>query len=228
MINKHTKTKSGKLFDGSFRSNLKTCLVDSKKKTLPLPKNSKIGNLTVAIRYEIDGKDIVNKTLSPDQIPKNRNGKWVTFDFSDVDIWVDTRYYIVVYSDGGDEKNYYRWYYGENNPYFRGYAKNSTDGGNSWDSLYDIDFCFKTYSSISGEEPDGKVERWALLVGVDWGDKATDCCDNDCIGWKNVLVHHGWQSDHIIVLTNEQATKANILSWLNWIDAMENQDDIVA
>ena len=192
--------------------------------------NSKIGNLTIAIRYELTGKDIVNKTLSPDQIPKNRNGEWVIFDFSDVDIWVDTRYYIVVYSDGGDEDNYYRWYYGNNNPYSTGYARYSTDGGSSWNSLGNIDFCFKTYSSISGEEPDGKVERWALLVGVAEyinPEKKAKYTDYDAIDFKNVLVHHGWQSDHIIVLTNEQATKNNILSYLNWLDTMEDQDDIV-
>jgi len=237
LINKHTKksSKTNKLSDGSLGKKLKTNILalGERKKVLearPLPTNSKIGNLTIAIRYQLNGEDVVNKTLSPDQIPKNGDGQRITFDFSDVDIWVDTTYYIVVYSDGGDEDNYYRWYYGDNNPYSNGYAQYSTNAGNSWNSLTNIDFCFRTYSSISGEEPDGVVERWALLVGVAeyiTPETKAKYADYDAVDFKNVLVHHGWQEDHIKVLTNEQATKNNILSYLNWLDTMEDQDDIV-
>ena len=229
LINKHTKksSKSNRVSIGRFRNSLK---IDLLSKNKPLPTSGKIGNLTIAIRYQLNGEDVVNKTLSPDQIPKNGDGQWITFDFSDVDIWVDTTYYIVVYSDGGDEDNYYRWYYGDNNPYSNGYAQYSTNAGNSWNSLTNIDFCFRTYSSISGEEPDGVVERWALLVGIaEYIDPDANVLglDNDAVDFKNVLVHHGWQEDHIKVLTNEQATKNNILSYLNWLDTMEDQDDIV-
>ena len=43
---------------------------------------------------------------------------------------------------------------------------------------------------------------------------------------KNVLVHHGWQEDHIKVLIGKDATKANIFQALNWMDRMDDQDDI--
>ncbi|KAA0003531.1 MAG: hypothetical protein FE044_01400 [Thermoplasmata archaeon] len=179
--------------------------------------NDKIGNLTIAIRYELDGKDILNKTFSPDKISKS--GDWITFDFNDMDIWVEDTYYIVVRSDGGDEGNYYCWYYGNDNPYERGYAEYSTNAGEEWNSLSNIDFCFRTYGVYSGEEPDGKVERWAVMFSQFRSDPN--------IGFvKDCLLNHGWKEDHIKMLDKEP-TYEDIKSAILWVDQRDDQDDIL-
>ncbi len=199
LINKHIRTLRSKAFE-----RLKNRVL-----------GNKLGPITLEIRETLDGVPIVYKTLQPDDIPKNGDGEWITFDIADVfgipdtDLWIDHTYYIVVHASGGDENNYYRWYFASGDPYGRGMAYSSYDNATTWNKEQNNDFCFRTYGELSDELPDGKVERWALLVGVakyEYGAKAPHC-DNDAYDFRDVLVHHGWQSDHIIVLTNEQATE---------------------
>ncbi len=177
----------------------------------------------------MDGRPIADRTIKPDEIPKNRNGEWIVFDVPDIDLWINHTYYIVVHANGGDESNYYRWYFGGDNPYGRGMAYFSNDNATTWNKEQNNDFCFRTYGELSDELPDGKTERWALLVGVAKYEDypSAPYADNDAYDFRDVLVHHGWQPGHIKVLTNENATGNNILEGFQWLDKMADQDDMV-
>ena len=225
LINKHTKSKTLGIKTLSTRKNL----FERLKNRIRVLGN-KLGSITLEIRETLDGRPITDRTLKPDEIPKNGDGSWIVFDVSDVDLWLDHTYYIVVHADGGDESNYYRWYFAGNDPYGRGMAYSSYDNATTWNNEPNNDFCFRTYGELSDELPDGKTEHWALLVGVanySSPDVKSPYCDCDAIDFKSVLVHHGWQSDHIRVLVNEQATGSNILEGLQWLDEMADQDDLV-
>jgi len=191
---------------------------------------NEIGNITVSIRASLYGNDLVSKSLSPDEIPKNKNAGWIEFDLPDYVVTSGRTYYIVVKADGGDEKHYYTWRYIDYNRYSDGKAYVSNDGGGSWDSQ-DWDFAFKTYGSLAGEEPDGVVERWAVIVGIDdyEGSGSSDLpwSVEDALDMKNVLISHGWKSDHIKLLINSEATGSNIRSAIRWMDSKEDEDDIV-
>jgi len=222
LINKHTKTKSLRVKTLSAGGKIFGKLIK------PL-QNNKLGSITLEIRETLDGRPIVDRTLRPDEIPKNGNGEWVVFDVPDIDLWIDHTYYIVVHASGGDENNYYRWYFAGNDPYGRGMGFSSYDNATTWNNEPNNDFCFRTYGELSDELPDGKTEYWALLVGVakyEYG-SFWKHVDNDAYDFRDVLIHHGWQNDHIVVLTNEQATEKNITDALRWIDSMEDEDDLV-
>ena len=225
LINKHVKKSSLRARTIATAAALRIRGVGEKKPLL----DNKLGSITLEIRETLDGRPIADRTLNPDEIPKNGNGEWVVFDVADIDLWIDHTYYIVIHASGGDESSYYRWYFAGNDLYGRGMAYSSYDNATTWNNEPNNDFCFRTYGELSDELPDGKTERWALLVGVakyEYGDTAP-YADNDAYDFRDVLIHHGWQEDHIKVLTNERATEKNITDALKWIDSMEDEDDIV-
>ena len=209
---------------GGLKS-LKNKGVSSQKKHV----TSDLGEITVSIRASLSGSDLTSKSLSPDEVPKNTNAGWVEFDLPDYTVSSGHTYYIVVHADGGDEKHYYNWRYIDYNRYSDGNAYVSNDGGSSWD-VQSWDFAFKTYGGLVGEEPDGNVERWAVIVGIsDYEGSENDVpyCDSDALDMKNVLISHGWKSDHIKILLNSEATGSNIRSAIRWMDSKEDEDDIV-
>ena len=225
LINKHVKKSPLRARTIAAAAALRIKEVEEKKPLL----DNKLGSITLEIRETLDGRPIADRTLNPDEIPKNGDGSWIVFDVPDIDLWIDHTYYIVIHASGGDESSYYRWYFASDNPYGRGMAYSSYDNATTWNNEPNNDFCFRTYGELSDELPDGKTEYWALLVGVakyEYGSTAP-YCDNDAYDFRDVLIHHDWQEDHIVVLTNEQATEKNITDALRWIDSMEDEDDIV-
>ncbi len=125
-----------------------------------------LGNLEVGIYKNLEdvkeGKPLCNKTISAGEI--SRSPTWIHIDLSKNLKWNRT-YYIVVWQDGGSDRQYYKWYYGTGNPYDRG---SSYDGNSliwNWSENASRDFCFKTYAHKTGDEADGIVERWAVLIG---------------------------------------------------------------
>ena len=190
---------------------------------------SDLGEITVSIRANLYRSDLTSKSLSPDEIPKNTNAGWVEFDLPDYTVSSGHTYYIVVHTSGGDEKHYYSWCYIDYNRYSDGNAYVSNDGGSSWD-VQGWDFAFKTYGGLVGEEPDGVVNRWVVIIGInDYEDPGTDLWFSveDAQDMKNVLISHGWKSDHIKILLNSEATGSNIRSAIRWMDSKEDEDDIV-
>ena len=186
-----------------------------------------LGDITVSIRKDLYGSDLVSISLSKDRIPKY--GAWIEFDFPDIYVKSGATYYIVVHASGGDEKHYYRWRYKSSNVYSFGYGFTSYDDGGNWNTQYSWDFAFTTYG-IDDRDADGVVERWAVLVGIsDYAGTEHDLvyCREDAIDMKNLLTRHGWQEDHIRVLTDSQATIDNIGFAIKQIDFKEDNDDIV-
>ncbi len=85
-------------------------------------------------------------------------------------------------------------------------------------------------NSINTLTGDG-VEYWALLVGCnEFKNKpALELPGNDISAkdFRNLLlVSEHWESDHIRVLTGENATWFNIMKGLFWLDFMDDEDDI--
>ncbi|KAA0004734.1 MAG: hypothetical protein FE038_01835 [Thermoplasmata archaeon] len=187
----------------------------------------KVGSITLSIRKDIDGRDLTKKTLSPEEIRKDAD--WIEFDFPDVDVEQGGTYYIVVRASGGDEKNFYKWLYMCVGPYENGNAFISDDHGATWRIRSSWDFAFKVYGRLPSEEPDGVVDRWAVIVGIENygpGHKRGWYADDDAYDMRNVLISHGWQDSHIKFLTNEEGTKENIKSAIQWMDSNEDSDDI--
>jgi len=92
---------------------------------------------------------------------------------------------------------------------------------------------FTTITPISPNDTyNPGVERWAVLVGA-----AGDIyLHDDAIDLNETLVNHGWQADHIKVLTQPafhrdqwhiRATRENIINAIRWMAEKEDEDDIV-
>jgi len=189
------------------------------------------GKLVVSVYKNLGSLGIQDQlaSVSLDPWELNRNEGWVHVDFGEgFKVKIGETYYIVVHQEGGDEHNYYRWYYGNDNVYSNGsfYEVNGNVYNGNWSENESRDFCFREYGEYSGEEPDGVVERWAVIVGVLQNHYGQTCyyADQDAYDMRNVLVNHGWQSSHIRVLispTVDQFGKA-----MDWLSSMDDPDDI--
>jgi len=180
-----------------------------------------LGDLTLEVydKLSTTGEPLTSVTLSRDSIAK-KDG-WILFDVPDIDVWIGDTYYLVLHTTGGGDKNYYTWYYGNGDPYGNGMGYHNINGGEgSWYS-HDFDFCFRTYGEYSGKEPDGIVNRWAVLIH----DEQSESKDK-INKMKNTLMHHGedyWPLNHILV-----AEKSSMYSGsaTNWLASRADQDDI--
>jgi len=79
--------------------------------------------------------------------------------------------------------------------------------------------------------PPQASDRWAVIIGIsDYKGDAYDLgyCDDDAWDFYNALVNeYGWSSNHITMLIDSQATKANILGAIDWMRANEGSGDEV-
>lgn len=188
---------------------------------------SGLGDITVSIRYDLYGSDLVSMSLSKDRVSKYPI--WLEFDIPDTYVTSGSTYYIVVHAVGGDAEHFYSWMYKSSNVYKHGYGFISYDDGSNWNAQYNWDFTFRTYG-IDEKDADGVVERWAILIGINnypGGVPDLVYCREDAIAMKNLLIDHGWHSDHIKVLTDSRATVENIEFAIKQIDFQEDNDDIV-
>jgi len=204
----------------------KKSILNNKLRKLPCSDKSnmdELGDITISIRESLNGENLTSKTLHPEDIPENTDGIWVKFDFSHnypdsgAKVWLHETYYIILKAEGGDENNYYTWYYGGDNPYSNGIAY--FNYGDGWTQLSDKDFCFRTYGELTFEEPDGVTERWAVIFSQFNSDPNVKFV-------KECLLNHGWEEDHIKMLNNEP-TYNDIMSAILWVDQMDDQDDIL-
>ena len=134
-------------------------------------------------------------------------------------------YYIVVYQEGGNEFNYYKWYYGTGNPYENGSFYMEENYNWQWQEDANKDFCFRTYAYASGEEPDGVVERWAVLLGCKSSIEGVYYyADKDAYDWKECLIRHGWDESHIKMLISP--TFDQVESAMEWLASVDDGDDL--
>jgi hypothetical protein len=79
--------------------------------------------------------------------------------------------------------------------------------------------------------PPPPSDRWAVIIGIsDYAGDANDLdyCDDDARDFYNALVNvYGWYADHIKMLIDSQATKANILAAIDWMRTNEGPGDQV-
>ncbi len=80
-------------------------------------------------------------------------------------------------------------------------------------------------------EPPPASDRWAVIIGIsDYAGDEYDLefCDDDALDFYNALITvYSWNPSNIKLLINEQATKANILSAIDWMRANEDSNDEV-
>ncbi len=98
-------------------------------------------DVELSVRKEIDGEELVKvtKTITPTD---NWEVQWVMFSFNEINVTPGEEYYIVCKSSKPGWG--VAWVVG-GNLYENGSFYTSSDGGNEWWEIEDIDACFVTY-----------------------------------------------------------------------------------
>jgi len=219
-----------KIFSGSriFRNNMLFSTIINvilQRFGYTLSRDSDLGPLTVSVysfSYTKPGSVLRSKTFSPDEI--NKEAGWVKFDFGDnpIKYAFDDKYFIVCHAEGGDEEHYYKWMHG-GNLYSRGYGSSSEDG-NNWDVLYDVDFCFRNYGRDYDENKDGVKKKFAILTY----DPDSVGVNKDISNMKKCLETFGWNDGYSTIWTyNYDREKSKMKETLKKLDEKENKDDII-
>jgi len=176
--------------------------------------------LRVTFRESLDGEDLLRVYMSPRDVPDKA---WLYFDFSELDYKMkpNKEYYIFIKASGGNERNYYKIFYGDNNPYDRGSAY--IYQGGTWSEL-NQDLCFREYGEYEGNEPDGVTEHWALVIGCEHYSDGRDApyTINSTKNVASLLSESGWSVSLLI-----DATRNDILNGLEWLEEQEDADDVV-
>jgi len=106
-------------------------------------------DLEFGVRMSLSGNNLVYVSKNPGEVT---NG-WNEFDFSDLDVEVNSTYYLVCEGDGGHGSDpIYCWFCKDGNPYKRGMTHIYNYG--SWHPVTDHDCCFKTvYTNDPPNQP---------------------------------------------------------------------------
>jgi hypothetical protein len=106
-------------------------------------------HITVSIRGNLTGPDLATKTIDTSVVTIS-TATWVLFDFDDITITPESKYFIICSGDAGDANNAYCWLFSSSDRYTPGEAWHKATAGSSWikwptGSTSPADFCFKTY-----------------------------------------------------------------------------------
>jgi len=106
--------------------------------------------ITVSIRDNLDGADLVTIIRDTSVDPIESTTKWVLFDFEDISVTPGSTYYIVVSANAGASSGVYCWTYASvNDTYTQGDAWWKASESKDWVkqnlNFNPRDFCFKTY-----------------------------------------------------------------------------------
>ena len=181
-----------------------------------------LGDLYIKI-YE--GKPSSGKMLTYVKVEASeisKSGAWISIDFPKGLIISEWNNYcsIAVEQSGGNERNYYKWYYAYNDPYPNG-SFYYYEGGR-WKEDSTRDFAFITYGKPTGDEPDGIEERWAVLLmgsGLPADDPSLEIM-------YNVLVERGWDSSKIWTIDGRYESKSKFWEAIEQMKKNEDMDDI--
>lgn len=157
-----------------------------------------------------------------DDVPKDKS--WYPIDIGNLLVTPNTEYFIVLQAQGGDSETCYTWSKGSGNPYGNGKAFISTDDKATWEEKPSFDFCFRVYGEYTGEEPDGVINYWGVICGVD-GDLLT-VGDDSAVKMYTVLSSHGWDTGHLRLLKNGEGTEMSVIESIRWMDSMDDGDDV--
>ena len=82
------------------------------------------GNITISIKEKLNGEELISKTISIDVVPSINNADWVEFDFDNIDVVPNKKYFIVFTMNNGERpdnlNNIVCWVHSLWNPYWRG------------------------------------------------------------------------------------------------------------
>jgi hypothetical protein len=79
------------------------------------------GNVTVTIREKLQGTDLTMASVPADDIPVGSEADWIEFDFEDIDVTPEKKYYIVFTLNNGERpEKVVLWVHTYWNPYWRG------------------------------------------------------------------------------------------------------------
>lgn len=84
--------------------------------------------------------------------------------------------------------------------------------------------------AAAGQDPkDPATTRWALLIGIN--EHSTSVRDNygsaqDAIDLREFLIAKGWRDDHIVLMTDLDATRDNIVAGMSWLTQKTNADSV--
>lgn len=119
-------------------------------------------DMLVSIREELNGEDLVSKTVSSDAIPDNPLSEidwgWVDFDILDIEVEIEKTYYIIFKVECMEYSSYF-WpgIHDVNDSYKRGSEWYYCEESNSWinpDETYPYcDRAFETYSYGENNPP---------------------------------------------------------------------------
>ena len=107
--------------------------------------------ITVSIRDDITGKDLITVTMDTSVDSIDRKGRWVLFDFNDILVIPGRTYYLVITANAGQKGHSYCWLFSSvDDLYSNGDAwmkENEETNWSAWisNAYYPKDFCFKTY-----------------------------------------------------------------------------------
>ena len=120
--------------------------------------------ITVSIRDDLYGADLITKTISANDINPEHTWVWFSIDFQDIKVNPGSPYYIIVTSNDNDTSiDYSAWGYSLNDLYLYGnifyrYVDEY------WVSNSENDFCFKTYGTRSkSKELNNMLEKFPML-----------------------------------------------------------------
>ena len=182
-----------------------------------------LGSLYIEI-YEgtpMNGRHLKEIEIEPSKISKS--GAWLSIDIGMILPSWNKHYSIVLWQSGGNERNYYKWYYATGNPYPNGSFYYLERG---WKEDTDKDFAFITYGEPTGDEPDGIEERWAVIIGGPNRGENGEVGEIDVRIMRDVLVQRGWNPSHIWTIYPEESTVKNIENAIKQMEKNEDMDDI--
>ncbi|HIH29179.1 MAG TPA: hypothetical protein HA260_05185, partial [Thermoplasmata archaeon] len=88
-------------------------------------------NITVSIRDNLTGSDLATKTIDTSVVPIT-SATWILFDFEDISVTPESKYFIVCSGDAGNANNAYCWLFSSEDLYARGEAWHKATVGSSW------------------------------------------------------------------------------------------------
>jgi hypothetical protein len=112
---------------------------------LLLSKNGNINfNITVGIREGLTNNDIINISITPNEITTQE--QWIQINFTNIELSTTGKpYYIICRTKNGDKNNNYRWHASAINIYTNGTQYYTNNSGETWSQNISRDLCFITY-----------------------------------------------------------------------------------
>lgn len=88
---------------------------------------------------------------------------------------------------------------------------------------------FPAHAAATQDPADPATTRWALLIGINEHRGVADNIGSrqDAEDLRTQLLARGWRDDHILLLTDRQATRAGIVEGIAWLADKTDEDSVV-